>query len=75
MRKTPYTKIGIRRLKCFRCSNRAEAQWQICSDGNVWRPLCLECDVKMNKMVLGFMGFKDSEEKIAKYREEKFKKK
>ena len=73
MRKTPYTETGIRRLKCFRCDSRAEFQWQICSDGNVYRPLCPRCDVEMNEMVLKFMGFKDCEEKITKYREEKLK--
>ena len=71
MRKTPYTEIGIRRLKCFRCENKAQFQWQICSDGNQFRPICLPCDVELNEMVLKFMGFKDWKEMIEKYKAEK----
>lgn len=71
MRKTPYTEIGIRRLKCFRCENKAQFQWQICSDGNQFRPICLDCDVELNEMVLNFMGFKDWKEMIEKYKAEK----
>ncbi len=71
MRKTPYTEIGIRRLKCFRCENKAQFQWQICSDGNQFRPICLPCDVELNEMVLKFMGFKDWKEMIEKYKSEK----
>lgn len=68
MRKKPYTEIGIRRLKCFRCQARAEFQWEICSDGNTWRPICKECDIALNEMVLKWMGFKDWESKIENYR-------
>lgn len=69
MRRHPYTQIGIRRLKCFRagCSNRAATQWQICADGRAFRPLCLECDVELNRMVLEWAGFPDAAEKLARY--------
>jgi NAD-dependent SIR2 family protein deacetylase len=66
-RKTPYTEIGIRRLKCIRCGKPAKYQWNACSDDNIWRPLCTECDIEINKLVLQFMGFPDWEEKIIKY--------
>jgi len=68
MRKTPYTQIGICRLKCFRCGKKAEEQWQICSDGNVYRPICLDCDIELNEMVLKWMGFIDWKEKIERYK-------
>lgn len=70
-RKTPYTQLGIRRLKCFRCGERAEYQWQICSDGNVFRPICTRCDIELNETVLKFMGFKDWEAKMFKYAQSK----
>lgn len=54
-RKQPYTEIGIGRLKCIRCGDPADFQWQICSDGNNYRPICLECDIKLNRVVLKFM--------------------
>jgi len=57
MRKNPYTINGLKRLKCFRCGRQAVHQWQICSDGNVYRPLCLKCDIMLNKMVLKWAKF------------------
>lgn len=68
-RTKPYTKIGISRLKCFRCGNQASEQWQICSDDNIFRPICVECDIALNNLVLHWMGFKDADEKIKRYRE------
>lgn len=55
IRKKPYTEIGITRLKCIRCGNPAEVQWQICADNNNYRPLCLDCDIALNRVVLRFM--------------------
>ena len=69
MRRTPYTERGIRRLECFRagCRNRAETQWQICADGNVYRPLCLPCNVELNRLVLEWAGLADAQAEIATY--------
>ena len=49
-RRLPYTEDGIKRL---RCSRPAAYQWQICSDGNNFRPLCALCDVTLNRMLAG----------------------
>lgn len=54
-RRKPYTAIGIGRLDCIRCGDPADYQWQICSDGNNYRPVCTECDIKLNRLVLKFM--------------------
>ena len=69
-RRRPYTETGIRRLKCSRvgCENRAVHQWNICADRNRYRPLCLDCDMAINEMVLRFMGWPDVEQKLAAYR-------
>ena len=58
-RNKPYTTMGIKRLPCSKagCSNKALTQWQICSDRNLYRPLCAECDIKLNNLVREFMGF------------------
>ena len=66
-RKKPYTEIGVRRLKCIRCGKKAEYQWQICSDGNNFRPLCLECDILLNQTVLVFMGHPKAAELACEY--------
>lgn len=69
-RMKPYTSIGITRVKCFRCGNKACTQWQICSDGGQFRPLCKECDIALNALVLDFMNFPDKTQLMAKYIEE-----
>ena len=66
-RLAPYTEIGLRRLSCIRCGKPATTQWQVCADGNVYRPLCRGCDVELNAMVLEWMGDGDVGEKMAKY--------
>ena len=69
MRKTPYTQIGIERLKCFRCKKRkANQQWGICADNNIWRPICILCDIDLNEMALKFMKFKDWKSKLNEYK-------
>ncbi len=66
-RKKPYTPAGIKRLLCARCGKPAMHQWQICSDGNIWRPVCKECDILLNDMVLEFMRGPEREEKLQRY--------
>ena len=55
-RRAPYTEAGIKRLKCIRCGAKAQFQWQICSDGNNYRPICWRCDLSLNRMVLRWAG-------------------
>lgn len=66
-RREPYTVIGVRRVPCIRCGGVAKYQWQICSDGNRWRPVCERCDVALNRLVLEFMRHPDPEGAIARY--------
>ena len=54
-RREPYTEAGVRRLRCVRCAEPAAFQWQICSDGNNYRPICAACDVALNRLVLEWM--------------------
>lgn len=69
MRRTPYTARGIRRFRCIRgCGRMGEHQWQICADHNVYRPLCLECDVELNEMVMRWAFGDKREACIAAYR-------
>ena len=66
-RKAPYTAIGITRLPCFRCGEKAFSQWQVCADKGTYRPLCAECDLALNDLVLRWMLDPQAEVKIAKY--------
>lgn len=68
-RPEPYTKAGIMRLHCIRCGGPAVHQWQICSDGNNWRPLCLPCDIALNELVLAWFGHPRAAELGAEYRQ------
>ena len=67
-RRKPYTAIGIRRLRCIRCGDQAKYQWQICADGNTWRPICAECDYELNKLVMLWMFGNTRDDAIEKYR-------
>lgn len=66
-RTEPYTALGIKRLRCVRCDARAVHQWQVCADGNVYRPLCLDCDIELNRLVLTWAGDPSASEKVAAY--------
>lgn len=67
-RRRPYTQAGIKRLPCFRCGAKAEHQWSICADGNLQRPVCWDCDIDLNRLVLEWAGDPDADAKIAAYR-------
>lgn len=58
---------GMRRLRCIRCGGQAVYQWQICSDGNNWRPLCFPCDVALNELVLQWFSHPRASELLAVY--------
>lgn len=66
-RKRPYTEAGLRRLTCFRCPRPATTQWQVCADGNTYRPLCERCDRALNALVLRWMKHPDADRLIAWY--------
>lgn len=68
MRRTPYTEKGIRRIPCARCGSPSRYQWQICADGNVYRGLCVACDVALNEMVLLWVGDPLADAKMEAYR-------
>lgn len=68
-RATPYSARGILRVVCVRCSKPAAYQWQICSDDRNYRPMCKECDVELNELVLRWMGHPQADFLIARYKE------
>ena len=70
-RKKPYTEIGVRRLTCVRCERPAQFQWSACADGNLWRPLCMLCDVALNRMVLHWMRDPEAQQKADRYLQRK----
>jgi hypothetical protein len=70
-RREPYSEAGIKRLPCFRCGAKpSKHQWQVCSDGNTWRPLCADCDVELNRMVLRWMNHPQADELAETYEKE-----
>jgi hypothetical protein len=68
-RKRPYTETGIKRLPCARCGAPATQQWKVCADGSLNRPICTECDIALNELVLEFMRDPEAQEKLKRYRE------
>lgn len=67
-RKKPYTEIGVKRLPCARCGKPATQQWCVCADG-LWRPICIECDIILNRIVLALMRDPDVASKMERYQE------
>jgi len=66
-RKKPYTEKGIKRVPCYRCGKPSSKQWQICALNNRWLGVCEECDIRLNQVVLKFMGFIDWPHILQKY--------
>ena len=69
-RREPYTALGMRRVRCCRCGGQAVHQWQACADRNNFRPLCLDCDIALNALVLEWMGDPNAAAKVARYERE-----
>lgn len=61
MRRKPYTQKGIKRVPCFKCGQPSSRQWQVCSLDNEYKGLCIECDIKLNRLVLQFFGVPQKE--------------
>lgn len=61
MRTKPYTARGIRRKACLRCGHPARHQWNVCALGRQYLPICLPCDIGLNREVLRFMRIDDAE--------------
>jgi len=68
-RKRPYTTIGVRRLSCARCGQPATCQWQVCADGNLYRPICPRCDLLLNRLVLQTMRDPETVAKMQRYQQ------
>lgn len=66
-RREPYTAAGITRLPCFRCGEPSVHQWQVCADKRLFRPLCLACDIALNRLVLEWAGDPDVDAKMKEY--------
>lgn len=67
MRSKPYTDKGLSRVPCLRCGKPSSQQWQICSLGNKWAGICIECDIDLNEYVLKFMRIKKWPAIMSKY--------
>ena len=69
-RRKPYTEIGIGRKKCNRCGAPAVHQWNCCANGNRYVPLCLECDVELNRLAVEFMRLPGGKKLMRRYEQE-----
>jgi hypothetical protein len=70
MRRKPYTVAGISRRACAHCGAPASEQWNLkpCATGRrAWHPLCLACDIALNRLVLIFVRHPGAEEMLAAY--------
>lgn len=70
-RRQPYTPAGLRRVPCVRCGAPSGAQWQICADKRLFRPICNACDILMNEMVMRWIWGDSREDDLQRYRIER----
>ncbi len=64
----PYTERGISRVPCKRCGAPSFHQWQCCADDNVYRGLCIKCDVALNEWLLRWFGkYMDDKPMVSNY--------
>lgn len=69
MRRKPYTDRGIARVPCARCGNPSKFQWSCCAVNNKWMPLCLDCDIGLNRVALNYViGKEKAKPFVQKYR-------
>lgn len=66
-RTEPYTKAGIKRLRCIRCGAKATAQWNVCADKGRYRPICTACDMDLNRLVLAWFKHPERERLMNEY--------
>lgn len=66
-RKKPYTRLGIVRMKCQRCGDKAVFQWNCCANGNRWLPVCEACDIALNKMAMEFFRLPNRKQLLRRY--------
>lgn len=63
-----YTKAELKRVHCVRCGDKpCWSSWTACADGGLHRPICMECDILLNRMVLLWMHDPAVRAKIAAY--------
>jgi hypothetical protein len=66
-RPEPILEEEISKMSCVRCGAQAVYQWQICSEGNNYRPICLPCDIGLNKLALEYMRHPNADELMEAY--------
>jgi len=68
VRRKPYTARGISRVPCARCAKPSAFTWQVCADNRVYRGVCEDCDIELNKRVLRFFFRDEANARIEAYR-------
>lgn len=54
-------------LGCMRCGAPSQCQWAICANNGNHLPLCIDCDIALNRLILMFMNV-EPEDFITDYR-------
>ena len=68
-RRTPYTRRGLGRKECARCGKKARYQWGCCANKSLCVPVCENCDILLNKMLLQFLRFSNWKLLLTEYTE------
>ena len=66
-KKTSYTNEELSRTKCIRCGELSSHVWGTCANGGYHIPLCENCDVSLNELILKWLVVSNWEELMEKY--------
>lgn len=69
-RRKPYSMRTIHRIPCASCGKPSSEQWHVrpCALGRyVWKALCLDCDIALNRQTIEFFRLEGGAEMLERY--------
>lgn len=69
-RKKPYTTKGLKRILCACCKKqKARFQWTACAINSRYVPVCTDCDIHLNILLVTAFGTPNGPKLLKKYAE------
>lgn len=54
-------------IPCVRCGQPSQCQWSVCANNGQYVPMCIDCDIALNHLVLTFLNFDDPDTLVNEY--------
>ena len=56
-------------IPCVHCGANSQCQWVVCANGPDFIPMCIDCDIALNHLILSFLKFENCEDLMKQYKE------